>query len=564
MVIAVFMAVFAVGILYYALGTGEAILLREHLQDAADASALSGAVMHARGMNFLVLLNIVMAALLTVLVAIKALEGLAILGVALAIAAAWFSGGSTLALIPPLNAMRQTMRSSYDAVKPPVFEALEILHKTAGIVQEIVPGTAETIMMAEAGDHGVPTARGLPWTPRQDLPVQDDGFDTLCGKAGSYAADVVTAPLEPFVGPLPLGGVASDFTSSLSSWFCGDSGDPPPAATVSRVATYFPRTDKADACANDQTPVDPQDPNATTPLCEASRKEASDGAPDSQTGACKPSVDCAPTGAYERLAATALDQCAPGGDPRPVQYTYQQRKGAVPYEWTRAGWKRLSPVYQPMTKETADRPPCGRKEDHPSIAIGYNANVHPHGDVNDIVPICTNESAPAPPGRSPSFGDRVNVPVVEIVHILGCKKYTEQKGQVSGITPAKEDGGSKSPKMILSEATLGDQNFQIRSLVSTEPPVDPAQRVVRVSMWGAAVPAAELDAGHELGTVAVAQAEYFFDGADGRPEWLWQMNWRARLVRFRIPTGDGVMDECTGACTELVDALAKYGSLFVH
>ena len=141
-----------------------------------------------------------MAALLTILVAIKALEGLAVLGIAIALALAWITGGSSLVAVPFLNTMRQTMRSSYDAVKPPVFEALEVLHKTADIVKDIVPGTTEAMVLAEAGAHDVPSARGLSWLPRNELPVQDDGFDTLCGKAGSYAADVVTAPLNALPG----------------------------------------------------------------------------------------------------------------------------------------------------------------------------------------------------------------------------------------------------------------------------------------------------------------------------------------------------------------------------
>jgi hypothetical protein len=67
-----------------------------------------------------------------------------------------------------------------------------------------------------------------------------------------------------------------------------------------------------------------------------------------------------------------------------------------------------------------------------------------------------------------------------------------------------------------------------------------------------------------LGNLGVAQAEYFYDAADGRGEWMWNMNWRARLTRFRLPVGDGVMDGCKGLCPELVDRLRKYDSLFGH
>ena len=48
MLIAVFFAIFAVGLLYYLIGISSSVLYREKIQDAADSAALSAAVMHAR------------------------------------------------------------------------------------------------------------------------------------------------------------------------------------------------------------------------------------------------------------------------------------------------------------------------------------------------------------------------------------------------------------------------------------------------------------------------------------------------------------------------------------
>ncbi len=62
MVMGVFIAAMLVGLIYYVWGVGGGVLFRERMQDAADASAFSAAVVHARGMNILVLLNITMAA----------------------------------------------------------------------------------------------------------------------------------------------------------------------------------------------------------------------------------------------------------------------------------------------------------------------------------------------------------------------------------------------------------------------------------------------------------------------------------------------------------------------
>jgi hypothetical protein len=458
------------------------------------------------------------------------------------------------------------MNSSYDAVKPPIFQALEVLHDVANAVSGIVPGATEALVLAEAGAHGVPSAQGLFWQPRSDLPVQDDGFDTLCGKAGKDAASLVTAPLHRATGvDLGLDGPAGDFTSSLSSWFCGDSGDAPPEPKEENVQTSFPQTDKGRLCAADTTPVDPKDPTAATPLCAAHRLEMTAGAPDGKTGACPSTGDCAANGAYETLAAAALEQCDPLGSPRPSKYFYQQRKAKVSYQWTRAGWKRLEPTYIALTNENSTQPPCGPKQARPSVAVGYNRDVHPHGEVSEVVPVCTNEVVPSSPGRPLLLGATVEVPFLEVVHILGCIKSIEQKGQVKGITTAKSDsGGSKSPKMVLSDAALGDQNFQLRTLVTADVPADEAERIMHVTLWGAPEPASELAGERALGNLGVAQAEYFYDAADGRGEWMWNMNWRARLTRFRLPSGEGVMAGCQGLCPALVSRLAKYDSLFVH
>ena len=61
MVMGVFIATLLVGLIYYVWGIGDTILVRERMQDASDTAAFSAAVMHARGMNMIALLNVVMA-----------------------------------------------------------------------------------------------------------------------------------------------------------------------------------------------------------------------------------------------------------------------------------------------------------------------------------------------------------------------------------------------------------------------------------------------------------------------------------------------------------------------
>ncbi|HEX5658058.1 MAG TPA: hypothetical protein VFX59_12725 [Polyangiales bacterium] len=78
--------------------TTKAILLRALGQNAVDAIALESAVWHAQGMNLIVLINVVMAAIMSILVAIRVAEilligAIAILTIAAAVAS-FFSFGT--------------------------------------------------------------------------------------------------------------------------------------------------------------------------------------------------------------------------------------------------------------------------------------------------------------------------------------------------------------------------------------------------------------------------------------------------------------------------------------
>ena len=60
MVMALMFACAMTGALWYVIGIGDAIVFRDRMQEAADAAAFSAAVVHARGMNFIVVINVIM------------------------------------------------------------------------------------------------------------------------------------------------------------------------------------------------------------------------------------------------------------------------------------------------------------------------------------------------------------------------------------------------------------------------------------------------------------------------------------------------------------------------
>ena len=74
LVLGVFMCACMAGALWYVIGIGDAIMYRERLQEGADAVAFSAATLDARGMNLIVLLNLLMACVLGVRVAMKAAQ----------------------------------------------------------------------------------------------------------------------------------------------------------------------------------------------------------------------------------------------------------------------------------------------------------------------------------------------------------------------------------------------------------------------------------------------------------------------------------------------------------
>jgi hypothetical protein len=76
MVMGVFIAVLLVGMIYYVWGIGDAIMHRERMQDASDTAAFSAAVIHARGMNMLALINVIMTALVFILATLSTLASM--------------------------------------------------------------------------------------------------------------------------------------------------------------------------------------------------------------------------------------------------------------------------------------------------------------------------------------------------------------------------------------------------------------------------------------------------------------------------------------------------------
>lgn len=567
MVIALFFAIFGVAMLYTLVGTAQTIFLRERLQDAADSAALSGAVVQARSMNLLVLINIVMAALLAILVMLKAVESIAILGIILASALAWLTGGASLSAIAPLKNLQQLMHEKYEAVKDPIHEALTTLHEASNAVKEAAPVAGLALVQADIATHSAP-AKGFVAPSRFDLPVQDDTFAVLCGKAGELPGDIASQaltdagiPVVPKVTDVLFDGVGA-LAKSFSGWFCGDSNrGSADAPKLSRtVEQSYPKVVTADSelCSH----VDTDDAKETSDkpsdeevedACERSQDEEHAGKPDDRTGGCRKGVDCSLEGPYEARIKLAREQCDPTASPQPFAYWHQQRTGHVVYEWTDKGWMRHDPVMSAPSRvggdEGSPQPPCGPKGLNP-VAVGYNKIVHPHDDLAETLPACTTEKAPVWPPEGQVRGTLAQQDIVEVTQILGCQKYESKDIPITAGEQAGDQSSDKSPKMLEDEVVMGDKNFQLRSLMWA-PSNDSVKSIIELALWKTGKPDEPLALLRPLRGFAMAQAEYFYDGSD--EDWLWRMNWRGRLRRFRLE--DKEFEKVQDACKAVPDGL---------
>lgn len=198
MVMGLFMCSCLVGALWYLAGIGDAILLRERAQEAADAMAFSDAALHARGMNLIVLVNLVMACILGVRVALKIART-----VCLAAAAAFGSLGllwpPLVALATPCMAAAETLETLITASREPINQSLRALSLTQDVISATTPTAARVGAHLMAGDKYAPavTSVGVAHVGSEtSLPIASGSQDKLCKEAGHAAGFIATWTFE--------------------------------------------------------------------------------------------------------------------------------------------------------------------------------------------------------------------------------------------------------------------------------------------------------------------------------------------------------------------------------
>jgi hypothetical protein len=246
MVLGIFMCATLVGALWYIAGIGDAIVFRERLQEAADAGAMSVAALNARGMNLLVFINLIMACVLAIRVALKTLE------VTLIAAETAFAGcalvpvvlGNVLepvcaALVAPTGEAIETVEDIIQDTRDPINNALKGLHNAQKGIMRVVPGgslAGSLQVLDKYRPFIVETPLPSFATPSitritDGLPVQDGSTDKLCGKAGKAMGALMDSLIPIDLGPANgiFSGIMESVASAGSSYFCelGGSGKAP-------------------------------------------------------------------------------------------------------------------------------------------------------------------------------------------------------------------------------------------------------------------------------------------------------------------------------------------------
>jgi hypothetical protein len=561
MVMGLMMAVFLVGMLYYVVGLGEAVLYRELLQDASDTAALSSALIHARGMNFIVLINLIMAALMTVLLVLNVLMTLLRVAIIALTLMSWISGGATGAMAGALAATHQAVQSVYTPTENIVMTLLEVLHGVSEVVRRAVPPVAILDTVIEVSSHQQGPAKLAFAVPtRIDLPVEPDAYSVLCQRAQDNVAEFVMDKMPAGTGFL-VGNAAQALTEPSAQWLCGSSSAPRPS--YERRQQYpFPTPTEYQSCIYD--PEKSLTDRDERERCDALRAQRQQALPD-ERGDCRPSEDCSVAGPYEAMIALAREQCKP--DPnRPLGgYRWQQKKISIELEWTGEGWNELNRNEEPgrilpLNEQGSEFAPCGT--DPGALGEDWQERVHPSGDVSEVNPVCVEDHEnQLPTTIGLQAGSRHRVSYEAVTQIFGCTQTKAIRVPLGPNTasPTGDSSSEREPYRVINDVQLGTEDFQLRALAVADDLNPAPANVIQLAAWKRCEDedcAGLAHAAAALSRFSAAQAEYYYDhdGSEAHSEWMWNMKWRARLVRLG-PFADDQLDSGVASPQSLCTAM---------
>lgn len=237
--------------------------------------------------------------------------------------------------------------------------------------------------------------------------------------------------------------------------------------------------------------------------------------------------------ARQAAAGTADFSAIEAGQPpavpgRPCDDGERARDPRVPREEL---WSAWNPELEWDELPGVVRPLCDRRQGVARRELPYGGELPPKTPGQRL-----------PPDIAPE-GYVLRYPVVK--HVYGCSEEVVLQLQFPESwtrARAEHEGEELAPQKLQADTPLGSEAFQIRGVVAAfeERRSGRIEQGLRTGAFGNVVePEGWVLAGRGAGKVGVAQAEYYFNH-DGQQhtsaeEWLWNMDWKARLVRFRLP-----------------------------
>lgn len=565
LILGVVMSVLLVGVLYYLEGIGATLIQRERMQDAADVAALSTAIGHARGMNSIVFINLVMAALVAILLALKVIEMLLSALLVILSAIAWFVPAAATQ-IPVVNAERTVARQTHESARRVVDPLLVVLHATEGVVRVVMPvATMTRTALDVQGEYGDVVGDVPPPTlpTRLTLPVQSDRYEVLCERAQELLGDLVSSAtnLVPGIGYV-LGAAMNSVIGAVADYYCRGADAPRAKIEIERT---LPQSEAGRRCEDAQLRL-----SADLSACQEWQRELVERRPERASGDC---LD--PRGLCEDNLWLARRTCDPS-DRRLQRFSFARAHVVESLTYTAAGWSTTAYEYSrvehvnypdfaaavpaatsgaPRAVTTPPSPapsterPCtparsardARGWSAPNVRV-RDANASPR-DPSTVIPLCSlGRQEPVSAGRAPPpIGATTTIEYEAIKHVYACSIEVERELEVpeDWQRPPRTDDDRRAPYRLEDGVTLGDESFQIRGFVAFgRAPSARTAEGLRVAAWQRDLGVERwLSLARPLGRFSLAQAEYYYDHDGGEPsaEWLWNMKWRARLVRFTLP-----------------------------
>lgn len=248
-------------------------------------------------------------------------------------------------------------------------------------------------------------------------------------------------------------------------------------------------------------------------------------------------------------------------------------------------WKRIERIIDPImnfTHGVAVAVRTGSPIAGQALVVSYSqaAPYNPTVQVGVMFPLLPSMQAEDDPSEWPCQ-NKVEVPagiaaqlIAPVIVSFNVWNPWYAGGAVTGLLRTRSAAGEWCPdyfQHVPDDSQLGEDPFQIRTLMYGRSPHEWTRGGVALADWGRTDGSGGvMDALEPLTYISFAQSEYFYeqpfeDDAHEHEEFLWHQRWRARLRRFRLPSGGGGgVDEACGAAGEACGSLVDLSSIVVH